>query len=239
MYPRQEQRLDLFTIVQDWARDLPQHPDKAEIWRLLLKAFWRGKLKATWSDNEDDPRRVLLEWLGRHPDHPVLCVVDTMAAADFIIFHEDGGVSIPYATIFWPEDSAARTPEIFAKAYATLADLDLQVYSETTQTMLRLLKVDREDFAAFCDENGYDQPKFWFRRKLVLRDHAKARECREWLKAEVKQHGETRPWSKKSFLSMTRKKFGLPESRAERIWDQTVPTGWKKVGRPRRPQTSG
>jgi len=231
MYPRSEQVLDFGTIAQDWARDLPQHPPMMEVFHRLLQAFWRGEVVVSG----DDRRLRLLEATARFSPHPGLCVVDTPEPPWSTIYEPDGGISVIGPTLYWPQDPAGRTPETVAQAFEVLAQVELNAYCEELHPIFWGLEIEREDFADFCNRNGYDQPKFWFRRKLALAHHDAAIACRRWIKAKVKLHGETKPPRLRACYHRMAKKLGLPDTRSKEIWTKEVPQSWKRVGRPRNP----
>jgi hypothetical protein len=171
MYPLGDRKLNLHDIARHWSRDMRQHPPPDELLHLLLEAVWLGDLRAVLPGSNDDPRPRLLEGVRRFPTHAVV-IVEQPGPPRRVSFDPDGSVSVDMRQIaYWPQDPGARTPQIFANACTTLADLKLQDYHEVTQPILVALMVQQNDFAAFCDLRGYPRPEFWFQRTVRLAKH--------------------------------------------------------------------
>ncbi len=88
----------------------------------------------------------------------------------------------------------------------------------------------REELRAFCDENDFELPRFWFDAKV-----SKARaavQCRKWLTDQVRKK---KYMPKKGYWDYAKNEFeGLSERAFDRAWDATVPATWKRAGAPKK-----
>ncbi len=84
----------------------------------------------------------------------------------------------------------------------------------------------REELRAFCDENQFEPPRFWFGANVSI---ARAEfQCRKWLTDQVRL-GKRIPKKDYRVLAMT-EIGGLSERAFNRAWDDTVPAAWKRPG---------
>jgi hypothetical protein len=88
----------------------------------------------------------------------------------------------------------------------------------------------REDVRTFCCERQIDPPQFWFGAKESLAS-AEAR-CRKWL---VDKASENKCMSKKEYRKLAIKEIeGLSKRAFDRAWDASMPSAWKRAGRPKK-----
>jgi hypothetical protein len=168
MYPRVEQKLDLLEIARDWARDMPQHPTAGETLQLLLRAFWRGDLRASMPGSSDDPRERLFNAVRRFQPHRGLLIVDPAWVPPSPDRHLDGSWVFDFRRpIFWPEDPAAQTPEVLQPAYVGLTDIDLVDYSEAVRPLFAMLEVELDHFLDFSARQGFAPVRFWVIQKVT------------------------------------------------------------------------
>jgi hypothetical protein len=168
MYPRVEHKLDFLEIARDWARDLPPHPTAGETLQLLLRAFWRGDLRASMPGSSDDPRERLFNAVRRFQPHRGLLIVNPAWVPPSPDRHIDGSWVFDFRRpIFWPEDQAAQTPEVLQAAYLGLADIDLLDYGEAVRPLFAMLEVERDHFLEFSARQGFAPVRFWVMQKVT------------------------------------------------------------------------
>jgi hypothetical protein len=236
MYPLSDQTLLLVDLARHWARGLPQPPTADEVLDSLLSAIWRGDLRASLPEVEGldtDPRRRLLEVCVRFPDHPGLIFLEPgQEAPPALVYRLDGSAEVdPRICVVWPAASEACTPATFLAAYDTLSHASSNAFSDLVKPLLDLLAVGRDDFAAYCQSEGFPLPFFWFARNAGPASAKAAADCRRWLRVEVAA-GRKR-LSRDGYLAEAQALFrGLSERSFLRAWEEETPPAWKRRGRP-------
>ena len=165
MYPLVESSLSLDEIARHWRRSMKQRPRWEEVLDLLFKAVWGRDLVLRGSSRRERPLEQLLR---------IASIVRTQPGILFYENEEDlppeqtelenGSVTVDLRKrIYLPGDRSTWTSAITSAACESLASCALKDYEpDPVGIALRMLEVQREDFAAFCDARGYARPDFWF-----------------------------------------------------------------------------
>ena len=136
------------------------------------------------------------------------------------------------------EDPADWTEADLQAAYEALARCEPRDYSVQVLGFLLPQMVHRDDFAAWCDRQGWPRPSFWFRTKWpskgVQAGGGVKYDCQRWLRECAATGAARRP--KAAWRAEALQRFpGLSKRAFDRLWARTVPPEWKEAGR--RPAT--
>ena len=234
MLPLRDDVLRLLYIAELWSRELGGIRTADEIENELLSAFWRGELVVhhqSGSSRRQIDRSAMLGELNVRREHLGFSFVDS---ADLIppltIIHADRSVSIDRRRyIILPIDAARWTDDFQRSAYEALAEMGLGDFDPLVTPVLAGLSVTKEAFANFCDEGGYDRPRFWFEeRRKAQWTVRREREAERWFGEIAK--GKKRK-SKSRYHAEAVSLFpGLPEKAFNRIWRRSAPEEWKRSG---------
>jgi hypothetical protein len=235
MLPLRTAFLRLLYIAELWSRELAGIRTANEIENELLAAFWRGQLAVVTVHNlHPIDRQSLLKGINAArkliPEHPGFMFVDCAEMIPpGVEVHPDGSVIIDRGLyVVLPADDADWTDEILQAAYDQFAKIPIEDFDELLKPPIYGLGATREAFAAFCDEIGYERPRFWFRKSR--HDNWTARREREaetWFKGIAK--GPKRK-TKSAYRDEAAKQFDVPAKAFSRIWEKFAPDTWKRPG---------
>jgi hypothetical protein len=235
MLPIRENVLYLSEIAEYWSRELHGLRTPYEIFPELLSAFWQGHLAVVTVHNlHPIGRQSLLKAINAArkliPEHPGFTFVDcTQMIPPGVEMHPDGSITIdrgPYVVL--PADNGDWTDEINQGAYDQFAKIPIGDFDELLKPGIYGLGATRDALAAFCDEIGYERPRFWFRQSR--RDNWTARREREaerWFKGIAKG---PKCKTKSAYRAEAAKQLAVPAKAFDRIWEKFAPETWKRSG---------
>lgn len=237
MYPLSSRQLSVHELAAHWLKHRADKATASDLVSELLKRFWLGELPLR-SPGEPHPwaRRELLAVFRRAlPDSKV----EQLFAPPEQPASECGDVVIELPSrIQLPDDPSEWTDVALEQAYLSLAQYESRHYPELVVPGIAALVIDREDFAALCDQQGWPRPGFWFRTPWPSQGARSKTNailaCRQWLRGRGRSDQASR--TKKSWREEATRLFpGLTQRGFERAWAKEAPASWRRSGR--RPRT--
>jgi hypothetical protein len=166
MLPLRDRVLRLTQIADHWARELTQIRSQADIHAELLGAFWLGSLPAVVTEGGkpyDRANLLRVINLGRG-EHPGFVLVENATSVPPAVQDQPGGGALVDLTtyIVLPSDEASWTKAIIAAACQQFARVPFEEFSPLVRPALYALSATKDTLGDFCDQRGYDRPRFWF-----------------------------------------------------------------------------
>lgn len=166
MLPLREPLLRLAQIADHWARELIQIRTQADIHAELLSAFWLGSLQVVVKEGgKPYDRENLLRVINlARGEHPGFVLVENVASIPPAVQDQpDGGALVDLTTyIVLPADETSWTDSIIAAAYQQFAKVPFEEFGPLVLPALYALSATKDALGEFCDQCGYDRPRFWF-----------------------------------------------------------------------------
>jgi hypothetical protein len=233
MLPIAQPVLSLEEIAERWSREMRGIYTSDEIFGRFLAEFWRGRLHVTGANGVNKVDRLaFLKIVNRRRAHPGFTLIESAEerppASETL---PDGSVRVDmtsYITV--PSDAASWTDELLEAAYAHLATMSFENFSDLIKPGFAAFCTTREALGTYCEAMGYDPPLFWgFGKDRSRRwNTRRENEARAWLK-QIVAGRKQKP--KSGYFEDARKEFpGIPRDAFDRIWTEVAPPAWKTSG---------
>ena len=153
------------------------------------------------------------------------------------IWHGDELEVVDYRSrIRLPVDPASWTETEITEACDTLAKVPAENLPSVIQGPLLAVRIERDVFAAWCDQMGWERPSFWFSQAKpsarVRATTAASTSCRRLLCELV---GRGQRLTKRQVKALAMQRFPqLSAAEFNRVWEQNAPAEWRRPGRPKK-----
>ena len=241
MYPLRDDHIRLGELANYWCRDMPQRQVEEEVLSLLVKAYWRGELQIRGANDLKPFKRTELIKIIEDHERPkgdeakILIGASEDELPPKQIDNTDGSFSIDLRPRLILPKKHPWPASVVAGAFETMSNVNWEDYASSMRAGLVCCMVGKDDFAEFCDAQGYDRPKFWFKRTAnpsqISSAGARAK-ARKWL-GEQSRH--PKKGKKDDYFNDAIARYPTLSRRSfDDLWTHIVPPDWHKPGAPKK-----